>query len=198
MAGLAIVQVGTPVLRERAQNVAVSRMSSPEFAALCEAMVETMREAPGVGLAAPQVGLGLRMFVMEDKPEYVANLTPEENAERERDAVPLRIFVNPALTPIGDAKVGFFEGCLSVEGYVGYVQRYAEVEVTGLDEKGQPQTMRARGWPARILQHEFDHLEGTLYIDRMLTRSFSESDLFKAVYGNKSIAEIRELLGVQT
>jgi peptide deformylase len=198
MAGLAIVQVGTPVLRERAQNVAVSRMSSPEFAALCEAMVATMREAPGVGLAAPQVGLGLRMFVMEDKPEYVANLTPEENAERERDAVPLRIFVNPALTPIGEAKVGFFEGCLSVEGYVAYVERYAEVEVSGLDEKGQPQTMRARGWPARILQHELDHLEGTLYIDRMLTRSFSEADLFKAVYGNKSIAEIRELLGVQT
>jgi peptide deformylase len=196
MAGLAIVQVGTPVLRERAQNVAVGRMSSPEFAALCEAMVETMREAPGVGLAAPQIGLGLRMFVMEDKPEYVANLTPEENAERERDTVPLRIFVNPKLTPIGDEKVGFFEGCLSLEGYVAYVERYAEVEVSGLDEKGQPQTMRTRGWPARILQHEFDHLEGMLYIDRMLTRSFSASDLFKSVYGSKSIAEIRHLLGV--
>ena len=195
MASIPIVQVGTPVLRERAHEIAVEKIGTAQFAELCAAMVETMREAPGVGLAAPQIGLPLRIFVMEDQPEYVANLTPEETAERDREAVPLRIFVNPSLTPIGEKKVGFFEGCLSVDGYVGYVERYAEVEVTGLDEKGQPHTMRAHGWAARILQHEFDHLEGALYIDRMLTRSFSTSELFKAHYGGKSIAEIRELLG---
>jgi peptide deformylase len=197
MASIPIVQVGTPVLRERAHEIAVEKIGTPQFAELCAALVATMREAPGVGLAAPQVGLPLRIFVMEDQPEYVANLTPEENAERDREAVPLRIFVNPQLKPIGDEKVGFFEGCLSVEGYVGYVERYVEVEVTGLDEKGQPQSMRAHGWAARILQHEFDHLEGTLYIDRMLTRSVAESGIFKANHGGKPIAEIRELLGVE-
>ena len=121
MASIPIVQVGTPVLRERASEIAVEKINTPEFAELCASMVTTMREAPGVGLAAPQLGLGLRIFVMEDQPAYLANLTPEENAERDREAVPLRIFVNPALQPIGEEKAGFFEGCLSVDGYVGYV-----------------------------------------------------------------------------
>ena len=90
----------------------------------------------------------------------------------------------------------FFEGCLSVKGYVGLVERSAEVEVTGVDENGAPQTWRVRGWPARILQHEVDHLEGTLYIDRMETRSFATADHAKALYAGKPIAEIRRLLGL--
>lgn len=90
----------------------------------------------------------------------------------------------------------FFEGCLSVKGFVGLVDRSLEVEVSGLDEKAQPQTWRVRGWPARILQHEVDHLDGTLYIDRMKTRSFATAEHAKAVYNGKSIADIRKMLGL--
>ena len=84
----------------------------------------------------------------------------------------------------------FFEGCLSVAGFAALVPRYREVEVTGLDETGEPITWRVKGWPARILQHEFDHLNGTLYIDRMHSRSFGTSAQVKARFGGKPIAEI--------
>lgn len=192
-----IVQAGHPVLRERAHEIAPGNIGSPQFQELIDLMVRTMRAAPGVGLAAPQIGVPLRVFVMEDPAEYLANLSAEELAERERTEVTLRVWVNPQLVAIGEEKVGFFEGCLSVEGFVAYVERYREVEVTGLDERGQPQTMRARGWPARILQHEFDHLEGTLYIDRMFTRSFALAGLSQERFGGKPIAEVRALLGVR-
>jgi peptide deformylase len=85
---------------------------------------------------------------------------------------------------------------LSVKGYVGLVERAREVEVSGVDEHGQPQTWRVKGWPARILQHEVDHLDGTLYVDRMKTRSFATADQAKAMYAGKPIAEVRQLLGL--
>ena len=195
--GLAVVvQAGTPALRQRAVELDPATLGSPSNQALFRRMIDAMRAAPGVGLAAPQLGLGLRVFVVEDRPEYVANATELERAERGRVAVPVRVIVNPVLTPIGDAKVGFFEGCLSVAGYSGWVERWQEVVVTGLDEHGAPQTMRASGWPARILQHEFDHLEGMLYIDRMLTRSFATVQLAHERYAGKSAEEVRALLGV--
>jgi peptide deformylase len=192
-----IVQTGDPVLRERAHEIAAGAIGSPQFQELIDLMVRTMRAAPGVGLAAPQIGVPLRVFVMEDPAEYLADLSAEELAERERTPVPLRVWVNPTLKPIGEEKVGFFEGCLSLTGFVAYVERYREVEVSGLDERGQPQTMRARGWPARILQHEFDHLEGMLYIDRMFTRSFAVGALSQQRFSGKPIAEVRALLGVR-
>lgn len=192
----AIVQIGTPVLRLPAQTVPPERLATPEFQQLITTMIEAMRRAPGVGLAAPQLGQPWRVFVLEDRPEYGAKLTPAELAERERQPVPVRVFVNPTLRPVGDEKVGFFEGCLSVRGYVGYVERYREVEVAGLDEHGQPQRWRVRGWPARILQHEADHLDGTLYVDRMMTRSFSEAEVARARFGGRPIAEIRRELGI--
>ncbi len=111
--------------------------------------------------------------------------------------VPVRVFINPVLTPVGETQVGFFEGCLSVAGWAGYVERWHEVEVSGLDEHGQPQTWRVSGWPARILQHEVDHLHGTLYIDRMVTRSFGTLPQVKARFGGKRAAEVRAALGLE-
>lgn len=188
-----IVQTGNPVLRERAKDVTPEQLASPDFQALIVRMTEAMRKAPGVGLAAPQLGVSLRVLVLEDRPELQASLTPQELEERERKPVPLRVFINPTLTPIGEERATFFEGCLSVSGYAALVERWKEVEVSGLDEKGQPQTWRVRGWPARILQHEVDHLEGTLYIDRMISRSFGTLPQVKALYGGKPIAEVKPL-----
>ncbi len=196
MESLHIVQAGAPVLREPAKDVTPEQIATPEFQKLISTMVETMRAAPGVGLAAPQIGVNLRVLVLEDRADLMASLTDQEKQERERVPVPVRVFINPVLTPIGEEKVGFFEGCLSVAGWAGYVERFHEVEVSGLDEKGQPQTWRVSGWPARILQHETDHLLGTLYIDRMVTRSFGTLSAVKERFGGKPIAQVRRELGL--
>lgn len=191
-----IVQTGDLVLRARAQEVPAEKITSPEMRELVKKMIATMRAAPGVGLAAPQIGTPLRVIVLEDRDALFANLTPEERRERERVAFETKTIFNPVLTKLGEDKATFFEGCLSVSGYMALVERSAEVEVTGLDETAQPVRWRVRGWPARILQHEVDHLDGTLYIDRMMTRSFSTVERAKANYNGKSIAEIRRLLGL--
>jgi peptide deformylase len=194
--GMDITQTGAVVLRERASEVPPEEISTPEFQALVQRMVEAMRSAPGVGLAAPQLSVSKRVFVLEDRDDLMAQLTPEERGERERVPVPLKVFVNPTVTPIGDEKAMFFEGCLSVGGFAGMVERWREVEVQALDEHAKPVTWRVRGWPARILQHEMDHLDGTLYVDRMITRTFGTLPQVKALYGGKPIAEVKRLLGV--
>jgi peptide deformylase len=191
-----IVQTGAPVLRARAREVSREEIDTPEMRELVQTMIATMRAAPGVGLAAPQIGVGLRVIVLEDREELQKKLTPAELRERERAPFDTRVFFNPVLTPIGDETATFFEGCLSVRGFVGLVERSLEVEVSGLDEKGEPRTWRVRGWPARILQHEVDHLDGTLYVDRMKTRSFATAEHARDLYAGKPIAEIRRMLGL--
>lgn len=163
---------------------------------LVKVMIDTMRAAPGVGLAAPQIGVPLRVIVLEDPPEYQARVAERERNERGRVPLPLRVLFNPVLRHVGDARATFFEGCLSVSGYAALVERSFEVEVEGLDENGEKQLVSASGWPARIFQHECDHLDGTLYIDRMLTRSFCAAEN-QAIYGGgKSIADVKKLLGI--
>lgn len=184
------------MLRARATEVPPEKIATPEFQELVKSMVETMRRAPGVGLAAPQIGIPWRVIVLEDRAELLVALSDAEKREREREPFTTRVFVNPVLKPVGEDHAMFFEGCLSVKGYVGLVERAREVEVTGLDEHGQPQTWHVKGWPARILQHEVDHLDGTLYVDRMKTRSFMTGDQAKAMYAGKPIAEIRQSLGL--
>jgi peptide deformylase len=191
-----IVQTGDAVLRSRAREVTPEELATPAMQALVVRMIETMREAPGVGLAAPQIGVPLRIIVLEDREELIRRLGDADKRERERVAFGPRVFVNPVLTPIGDAKATFFEGCLSVDGFAGLVERHLEVEVEGLDEHGAPQRWRVRGWPARILQHEVDHIDGTLYIDRMHTRSFSTAEHVADRFSGRPIAEVLRELGI--
>ena len=168
-----IVQTGRLVLRERAEEVDVSWIGTPEFDTLINDMIETMRKAPGVGLAAPQIDVSLRIFVVEDRSEVVEALDDEVVSRSERHAVPLRVFVNPTLEVVDDEMVEFYEGCLSVAGFAAIVNRYRRVRVRALNERGEVFEVEWQGWPARILQHEFDHLDGELYIDRMDSRTFS-------------------------
>lgn len=170
---LPIVRAGDPVLRTPARDVSIETLRTPEFQQLIARMIATMRAAPGVGLAAPQIGVSSRLIVLEDRAEFLAHLDPEIVAERERVAFPVKVFVNPVLTVVGDERATFYEGCLSVPGYSALVKRHREVEVSGLDEQGTMQRWRVKGWPARILQHEVDHIDGNLYVDRMLSRSFT-------------------------
>jgi peptide deformylase len=172
-AELPIVQAGAAVLRRRADNVPSSLLATPALRQLVQLMTEVMRNAPGVGLAAPQIGVPLRVFVAEDLEQRIADMPEGRAVQRGRVALPLTVLVNPKLSPEGQEQVTFFEGCLSVRGYGALVPRWQAVSVSGVDAEGRPVALRLRGWPARIMQHELDHLDGTLYIDRMLSRSFA-------------------------
>ena len=168
-----IVYAGDSVLRAVAAPVPLSMLGTQKLRALVDEMVEVMRAAPGVGLAAPQIGVGLRVIVVEDDDESMAHLTEEERRERGRVRLPLTAIINPVLRRTSDADDTFVEGCLSVPGYGAQVARARDVEVEGLTVGGAPLKLQLSGWPARILQHECDHLAGTLYVDRMITRTFA-------------------------
>jgi peptide deformylase len=192
---LKLVQVGEEVLRQPARELSSEEIVSAEIQQLIEHMRETLRDAPGVGLAAPQVGVGIQLAVIEDLPEYSKTMTPEQIAERERTPVAFHVIVNPRLVPAGDGKVEFFEGCLSVNGYTALVPRHRRVRVDCLDEKARPRTIEASGWYARILQHEIDHLNGTVYVDRMNPRTLMTIENFTRKWKDVSVAEIRKRLG---
>jgi peptide deformylase len=191
---LPIVQAGDPVLRVPARPLSLDEIQTPTIQQLIADMRETMRAAPGVGLAAPQIGLGLQLAVIEDAPEYQANATPAELAERERAVVPFQVIINPVLTLEPGAPVEFFEGCLSVDGWMALVPRAAAVRVEALDENGRDVRISARGWHARILQHEIDHLHGTLCVDRMDPRTLSSHGNYAKHWRGQSLADVRAAL----
>jgi len=192
---LKIVQVGEAVLRQRARALAIDEIRSPETQQLMEWMRETMYDAPGVGLAAPQVGLPLQLAVIEDKPEYTRDAPAAFVKERERKPVPFHVIVNPRLTLLDEANVEFFEGCLSLSGYTAVVARARRVRVECLDHAGNAKIIEASGWYARILQHEIDHLYGTVYIDRMHTRTLMTVENFNRYWKDKSMADVRKATG---
>jgi peptide deformylase len=191
-----IVQVGDPVLRAATAAVDPSAIRTPEIQDLIRGMVAAMHKAPGVGLAAPQVGVSKRIIVMEDRPEMTAGLRQDVLMEREREPQPLRVLINPVMTLVGTQTRDFFEGCLSITGYTAMVTRHREVAVSYLDAEGNPQEWRARGWPARVMQHEYDHLERVLYTDKMIRQSFMSTDEFKARHATKLIADLKQELGI--
>jgi peptide deformylase len=185
-----IASVGEPVLRNAARLLLPEEIGSDRIRELIEQMRDTLADAPGVGLAAPQVGEPLQLAIVEDKAEYQANLTSTELAERERHPVAFHVLINPEIELLSAPDVSFFEGCLSVPGFVAIVPRARTVRVRALNEAGQPLQIEAEGWYARILQHEIDHLKGTLYIDHMWSRSFSSVDHYNRYWKSKSTAEL--------
>jgi peptide deformylase len=198
---LKLCEAGEMVLRRPCRELTPDEIISAPIQELIGSMFETMRAAPGVGLAAPQIGMPLELAVIEDRQEYIDKLTPEHSAARLRSAVSPHVVINPRLT-LESAAAGlsrgetaeFFEGCLSLPGFTAIVPRAIAVTVDCLNERAEPVTIRARGWYARILQHEIDHLHGTLYIDRMLTRSFMGRENFERYWKNVPVAEFRRLL----
>ena len=187
---LQIVQAGDPVLRQQSRPLTKEEIGSPSIQQLIVLMREAMREAPGVGLAAPQVGVPIQLAVIEDRAEYIDGLSEDELAERQRAGIPFHVIINPKLTFLDDSSAEFFEGCLSVEGFSAIVKRALKVRVECLDEHGKETALEAHGWYARILQHEIDHLNGTLYIDRMRTRTFSTGDNMFRFWADKNIEEV--------
>ncbi len=192
---LKIVQAGEAVLREKAKALSIGEIESREIQELIAWMRETMHDAPGVGLAAPQVGLGIQLAVIEDKPEYMRDIAAGVLKERERKPVPFHVLINPKITLADGAQPEFFEGCLSLAGFTAVVPRARKVTVDCLDHRGEPKTIAASGWYARILQHEIDHLRGVLYIDHMHTRTFMGMDNFNRHWKEKPMADVAQRIG---
>jgi peptide deformylase len=187
---LKIRQAGEQVLRQKARPLSREEIRDASTQALIDCMRETMRDAPGVGLAAPQVGFALQLVVIEDQAEFIQKLPPEQVRERERQPVPFHVIVNPKLTFVGSETVDFFEGCLSLTGFTAVVPRVRKVQVEGLNENADPVLIEAEGWYARILQHEIDHLAGLLHIDRMNSRSFCTHDNYARYWKDQPVAEV--------
>jgi peptide deformylase len=191
---LKIRQVGELVLRQQSRPLAPDEIRSHYVQSLIESMRETMRDAPGVGLAGPQIGEPLQLVVIEDPEEAIQKLSAEQARERERRPVPFQVLINPVLKIGASLTAEFFEGCLSLAGYTALVARGTQVHVDCLNEKAEPVSIDATGWYARILQHEIDHLNGILYIDRMNPRSFATQDNHARNWKDKSVAEIKRLI----
>jgi peptide deformylase len=191
---LKIIQAGEPGLRGQARRLTREEIIADEIQRLIRDMRETMRDAPGVGLAAPQVGMALQLAVIEDREALLSSLPAEELVEKEREAVPFHVIINPEISLLGGETADFYEGCLSLTGFLAVVPRAHRVRVTYLDERGEPHSVEASGWYARILQHEIDHLRGTLYIDRMNSRTFSSVDNWNRFWKGKPVRDIAEML----
>jgi peptide deformylase len=187
---LKIVQVGEPVLRGQARPLTRDEITTDEIKRLINDMRETMYDAPGVGLAAPQVGMPLQLAVIEDREDFLKAIPAAELEEKERAPVPFHVIINPKIELVGEATVQFFEGCLSLSGFSALVPRSRQVRVTYWDEHAQEKSILASGWYARILQHEIDHLHGTLYIDKMLPRTFSSFENLTRFWKSKPISEV--------
>ncbi|MFD0305938.1 peptide deformylase [Streptomyces sp. NPDC127119] len=189
---LPIVSAGDPVLRGAAEPFD-GQLDPALLARFVAALRDTMHAAPGVGLAAPQVGIPLRIAVIEDP----APVPDEIREVRGRVPLPFRVLVNPVYEPVGTARAAFFEGCLSVPGWQAVVARPAEVRLLARDEHGGPVDEVFTGWPARIVQHETDHLDGTLYLDRAELRSLSSNEAMVRWWAQPTPSEAAKGLGFE-
>ena len=151
--------MGHPVLRQPARPVTAEELRSDGLRALVSDMIDTLKDYGGIGLAAPQVGESIRLALIEI-PYGLTRYT-------ETEPMPLTVFVNPTVEIVDPAAAGYWEGCLSIPGLRGYVERPQHVRVSYTDLDGEAHTLELTGFLATVFQHELDHLDGTLYIDRI-------------------------------
>ncbi|WP_332761236.1 peptide deformylase [Pseudarthrobacter sp.] len=185
-----IVQAGNPVLRQRAASFD-GQISAGELDQLIALMRDVMHEAPGVGLAAPQLGIPLQLAVLED--QY--DVDPEAAALRHRSPLEFLTIINPHYTAVGTESAAFFEGCLSLTGLQAVVVRPERVLLRFDTPGGLASEQEFEGWQARIVQHETDHLHGTLYVDRAELRSLSSNAEYAANWAEPGIGKARAALG---
>jgi peptide deformylase len=180
MAILKVARLGHPVLRQKAAPVPPADVLSPSIQSLIDDMFETMAEYQGIGLAAPQVHEGLRLFVAGVRAGDV--VTPMSDDVD----MPLIALINPEIAPVGEDVEAGWEGCLSIPDIRGRVERPRVVRVRAIDRTGRRVEITAHGLPARVIQHEFDHLEGRLFFDRMTSfESLTFMDEFRRFWAKE-------------
>ena len=181
MSILKVARMGHPVLRARATPVDPADIKSPRIQQLIDDMFETMKEYSGVGLAAPQVHEGVRLFVAG-----FASRPGDGEEEDEAARVPRMVLINPEITAIGGDTEDDWEGCLSIPEIRGRVTRAREIEVKAYDRRGRRISIHARGFTARVIQHETDHLDGVLFLDRMSSlETLTYLDEFSRYWGSR-------------
>jgi len=159
MAVREIIRMGHPTLRRPSRPLSDAEVTSRATAALVQDMIETLHEAGGIGLAAPQVDEPVRLAIIE--------IPASPRRYGDIPAMPLTVFANPEIEIIDGRRAGYWEGCLSVPGLRGFVERPQHIRVRARDLDNQPLELELQGFLATVFQHEFDHLDGRLYIDRM-------------------------------
>ena len=155
--------MGHPSLRDTAEPYPEELIGSLEFETLIEDMRETLHAYGGIGLAAPQIGVGYRLAIIE-----IDNTTSRYG---EIEHTPFDVYINPTITVIEQETAGYWEGCLSIPNLRGFVERPQSIKVTYVDRSGKPASLDAHGFIATVFQHEFDHLDGILYVDRISDKS---------------------------
>lgn len=166
MAVREVLKMGHPTLRVKAEAIPVEEIKSNDFKDLIADMLETMEEEDGIGIAAPQIGVSKQVAIVgvpKDNPRY-PDLPEDEEPEMDFDIL---VVINPTITVLDDTPSGFWEGCLSVPGLRGYVERPSKIKVDYTDIHGEKQVIEASGFAATVFQHELDHLDGVLYVDRV-------------------------------
>ena len=154
-----ILRMGHPNLRRVAQPVDITHIDSPDMQLLIRDMVDTLADSGGIGLAAPQIDEDLRVAIIE--------IPGGPTRYGDIEAMPLTVFFNPVIEVLDDQRRGFWEGCLSVPGLRGFVERPQHIRVTYTSAAKQPEILELKGFLATVMQHEFDHLDGRLYVDRI-------------------------------
>lgn len=170
-----IVKIGHPALRHGTRMVSQELFDTTALYELIEVMRATLAGL-GVGLAAPQIAVPLRLFVIEDSEDRMSHLSPEQRKSRHRYPYPFEAILNPVWRATSSRTVIEQEGCLSIPGFIADVPRYWAIEVEGFHPDGKRHRWSVEGWPARIFQHEIDHLDGRLLTDRMLSGTLTSTD----------------------
>lgn len=182
MARRPVLKIGDPRLRQVARDVEPDEVGSLALRRLVDDMIETMRAEDGIGLAAPQIGEPLKLAVVEfeeESPRYPG-----------MGSVAATVFINPAVTILDQAEQAFWEGCLSVPELRGVVHRPRAIRVDYLDVNGTPCAIEADGFVATVLQHELDHLQGVLYVDRMRDmRTLTTLDEYRRFWADQPVPE---------
>ena len=177
-----VLRMGHPLLRQAAKSVMDDEIKSEEFSQLIKDMHDTMKQEGGIGIAAPQIGVSKQVAIIE---------LPEDSERYEEvQQTPLLIIINPVLTVLDDEKKGYWEGCLSVPGLRGYVERPQKIKVEFTDLDLKKHSLELDGFLATVFQHELDHLSGTLYIDKIKdTKHLSYEEEFIQFFRDEDILE---------
>ena len=196
-----VARMGHPVLRVKARELTPEEILADDFEALLEDMVDTMEEYGGIGLAAPQIHESISVAIIDyadDHPRY-SEQTADEGAPNADGlkSMPLSVFINPKVTVLDSTEQAFWEGCLSVPEIRGLVYRPRKIRVDFLDREAKPQSIVAEGFLATVFQHELDHLDGTLFVDRIRYSPGASPISFLEEYGRYHVpapdSEVGEL-----